>query len=124
MQSPSIGEYASWVLFTYRLVDPNFSFEGKYEEEIPSLFRTLRYPFPLSKVRISSFISNSLAHKVLQSSIQSIGAPHAVPTFIAALEWLCDSVLFIQLQTSKDINSDSLGEASEEDVIFPVRNTT
>lgn len=38
------------VLFVYRLIDPNYVIEGKPEEEIPQLFKNLRYPIPISKV--------------------------------------------------------------------------
>lgn len=42
-------EFAFVVQFLFSKVDPHIKFSGKVEDEVPVLFKRLRYPFNISK---------------------------------------------------------------------------
>ena len=56
-------------------VDPNLAAKslGKIEDDVPALFKRLRYPFGISK-----------------SSLFAVGSPHTWPSLLAALTWLVE----------------------------------
>ena len=56
-------------------VDPNLAAKslGKIEDDVPALFKRLRYPFGISK-----------------SSLFAVGSPHTWPSLLAALTWLAE----------------------------------
>ena len=59
------------MLFLVRQIDPNLlKGFGKLEEEVPQLYKRLRYPFTISK-----------------SNLTAVGSPHTWPTILAALCW-------------------------------------
>ncbi|XP_005722444.1 kinetochore protein NDC80 homolog [Pundamilia nyererei] len=76
LQSPSTKEFVKMFEFIYCQLDPTFEMpNSKVEEEVPALFKTLGYPFVLSKC-----------------SMYSVGAPHTWPQALGALMWLIDNV--------------------------------
>ncbi|XP_067872804.1 kinetochore protein NDC80 homolog [Heterodontus francisci] len=76
LQSPSTKEFMKIFSFVYKLLDPSYQMpDSKFEDEIPRIFRSLGYPFPLSK-----------------SSMYTVGAPHTWPQILGALVWLMDNV--------------------------------
>ncbi|XP_072289946.1 kinetochore protein NDC80 homolog [Eucyclogobius newberryi] len=87
LQSPSTKEFVKMFEFIYRQIDPTFEMPSqKVEEEIPALFKALRYPFVLSK-----------------SSMFSVGAPHTWPQVLGALMWLIDNVKIAQGLSKQDL---------------------
>ncbi len=56
-------------------VDPNLAAKsmGKIEDDVPALFKRLRYPFGISK-----------------SALFAVGSPHTWPGLLAALTWLVE----------------------------------
>ena len=59
------------MLFLVRQIDANLlKGFGKLEEEVPQLYKRLRYPFAISK-----------------SNLTAVGSPHTWPTILAALCW-------------------------------------
>ena len=69
--SPSAWSFCvSWVQ-----VDPHLSPKvlGKVEDDIPALYKRLRYPFQISK-----------------SALFAVGSPHTWPGLLAALAWLVE----------------------------------
>ena len=65
-------EFAAVVAFLARRVDPGAPPLGpRVEEEVPALFKRLRYPFAIPK-----------------SALQAVGSPHTWPALLAALAWL------------------------------------
>uniref|UniRef100_A0A3Q3CNG3 Kinetochore protein NDC80 n=1 Tax=Haplochromis burtoni TaxID=8153 RepID=A0A3Q3CNG3_HAPBU len=86
LQSPSTKEFVKMFEFIYCQLDPTFEMpNSKVEEEVPALFKTLGYPFVLSKC-----------------SMYSVGAPHTWPQALGALMWLIDNV-----KVRNDIKSSS-----------------
>ena len=56
-------------------MDPNLAAKsmGKIEDDVPALFKRLRYPFGISK-----------------SALFAVGSPHTWPGLLAALTWLVE----------------------------------
>ena len=56
-------------------VDPHLNAKllGKVEDDIPALYKRLRYPFQISK-----------------SALFAVGSPHTWPGLLAALAWLAE----------------------------------
>nr|KAG5696781.1 hypothetical protein BaRGS_012804 [Batillaria attramentaria] len=65
--------------FIYSHLDPSFKLTGKMEEEVLHAFKSLGYPFTISK-----------------SYMFAVGTPHSWPYLLAALIWLVDLVKFTQ----------------------------
>ena len=59
--------------FLLRQVDPHIKAFGKIEDDVPTLFKQLRYPFQISK-----------------SALFAVGSPHTWPGLLAALAWLVE----------------------------------
>jgi kinetochore protein NDC80 len=76
LKMPSRKDFISIVTFMLRLVDPTFQ-DGsmKLEEEISMYFRSLGYPFPISK-----------------TSLAAAGATHTWPALLGALVWLMETL--------------------------------
>ncbi|KAK9842247.1 hypothetical protein WJX81_002558 [Elliptochloris bilobata] len=75
LTSPMSKDVTSIVQFLMRQVDPNLAAKsmGKIEDDVPALFKRLRYPFGISK-----------------SALFAIGSPHTWPGLLAALTWLVE----------------------------------
>jgi kinetochore protein NDC80 len=69
LQSPAIKVYASILQFLFRRIDPQFTFKGQFDEEIPNMFRMLDYPIAIQKGEL----------KVISQ--------HHWPRLLAALSW-------------------------------------
>jgi kinetochore protein NDC80 len=76
LSSPSAKEFANILQFLYRKVDPAFTIE-KLDEDVPNVFKSLRYPFTISK-----------------SALASVGTPHTWPSLLAALTWMVNLLQF------------------------------
>lgn len=77
LMSPSGKDFFSICEFLFRRIDPSFSYEKKPEEEVPQMFKSLKYPFQLSS-----------------RSLVSPGSPHTWPLLLAALHWLIELLIF------------------------------
>ena len=60
-----------------RQVDPHLKNQGKIEDEVPALFKRLRYPYTISK-----------------SALFAVGSPHTWPGLLAALVWLTELLYY------------------------------
>ncbi|GAB4815903.1 hypothetical protein N2152v2_002949 [Parachlorella kessleri] len=56
LASPTTKDFANIMGFLFRQVDPNLNTKnmGKIEEEVPQLFKRLKYPFQISKSNLSA----------------------------------------------------------------------
>ncbi|XP_060702287.1 kinetochore protein NDC80 homolog isoform X1 [Hemiscyllium ocellatum] len=98
LQSPSSKEFLKIFAFLYNLIDQSYQMpDSKFEEEIPRIFKSLGYPFPLSK-----------------SSMYTVGAPHTWPLILGALVWLMDNV---KLVNSVDPDKILFGPDKDWDVV-------
>ena len=74
LASPTSKEYANIIQFLFHRIDPNLAKNfGKLEEEVPQIYKRLKYPWQLSK-----------------SALFAVGSPHTWPTLLAALVWLVE----------------------------------
>lgn len=74
LSSPTTKDFNNIMLFLLRQLDPTAA-KGpvKMEEEVPALYKRLRYPFQISK-----------------SNLTAVGSPHTWPSILAALTWLVE----------------------------------
>eukprot|EP00970_Alexandrium_tamarense_P018383 scaffold13330_cov205-Alexandrium_tamarense.AAC.20 len=100
VNGPSGRDFNHFMTFLLRRVDPTFNstYGGsiattsttgaakrsddppiKFEDEVSMAFRTLGYPFPISK-----------------TGIVAVGAPHTWPALIAAIDWLIDVLVLVE----------------------------
>lgn len=77
LTSPTGKDFFAICEFLFQRVDPSYSYEKKPEEEVPAMFKALKYPFPLSS-----------------RSLVSPGTPHTWPHLLGALQWLIELLLF------------------------------
>jgi kinetochore protein NDC80 len=72
LQSPTGRDFNNIVGFLGRFFDPSFTIT-KPEDDIPNLFKSLKYHTQISKKGLSS-----------------VAAPHTWPTMLGALAWLVE----------------------------------
>ena len=77
LASPTAKEFASLALFLFRQADENFKFGSKTEDDVPTIFRQLRYPFQISK-----------------SALYAVGSQHTWPSLLTALTWLVQMYVY------------------------------
>lgn len=77
LASPTAKEFAALSLFLFRQADENFKFGSKTEDDVPTVFKQLRYPFQISK-----------------SALYAVGSPHTWPSLLTALTWLVQIYIY------------------------------
>eukprot|EP01122_Echinamoeba_exundans_P009328 TRINITY_DN326_c0_g1_i3.p1 TRINITY_DN326_c0_g1~~TRINITY_DN326_c0_g1_i3.p1 ORF type:complete len:717 (+),score=182.55 TRINITY_DN326_c0_g1_i3:70-2220(+) len=101
LSSPSQQEFKHIVEFLFSRIDPSFKLADpkdakdpkeskKAEDEIPILFRSLRYPFQISS-----------------RSLQSVGTAHTWPALLAALHWIVELINY-------NINATAIREEQQQ----------
>jgi kinetochore protein NDC80 len=103
LSSPSQQEFKHIVEFLFSRIDPSFKLTNldskdakdpkeakKAEDEIPVLFRSLRYPFQISS-----------------RSLQSVGTAHTWPALLAALHWIVELINY-------NINASAIREEQQQ----------
>jgi kinetochore protein NDC80 len=70
---PTGKDFKSIVTFLFRLLDEGYEMAGRVEDEVPLVFKALRYPFGISK-----------------TGLTAVGSPHTWPALLAALSWLVE----------------------------------
>jgi len=70
---PTCKDFVQIVTFLFKKVDASLKIVGKMEEEVPQIFKKLKYPFPISR-----------------SALYAVGSPHSWPSLLAALTWLVE----------------------------------
>lgn len=89
-------DFNSIMTFLIRRIDPTFNTSSnvnarsdepplKFEEEVSLAYKTLGYPFPISK-----------------TGIVAVGAPHTWPALVAAIDWLVDMLGLIEGESARD----------------------
>mgnify|MGYP000022743107 FL=1 len=79
LQLPTSKDFMTVLLALVHKIDPQYEILGKLEDEVPTLFKNLGYPFSISK-----------------NSLLAVGAPNTWPSLLGALTWLLDLVLYIE----------------------------
>jgi kinetochore protein NDC80 len=73
LSSPSGKDFNNIIQFLFRQIDPNLTCPGKFEDEIISIFKFLKYPFNISK-----------------NGLSAVGSPHSWPQLLASLMWILE----------------------------------
>ena len=81
LAAPTTKDFRAVSLFLFRRADRNFKFGSKTEDDVPTVFKQLRYPFQISK-----------------SALYAVGSPHTWPSLLAALTWLVQIYLYEEAQ--------------------------
>jgi kinetochore protein NDC80 len=105
LSKPTNKDFYNIVDFLFRLLDPNFSFQGKIEDEIVFMFKYLQYPFPIAK-----------------SHISAVGSPHAWPHILASLVWLIE--LLNYQEAVEDDQQQQQQQQSSSSLLLPSTSTT
>lgn len=101
LQGPPKQECMAMMHFLLQRVDPNFKLgqKEKLEDEIPAMFKRLKYPFQMSK-----------------SSLQAPGSPHTWPHILAAMAWLVEELSYEE-RAGLGFSRDS-GQAGSSEHLF------
>ncbi|XP_033635923.1 kinetochore protein NDC80 homolog [Asterias rubens] len=110
LTTPTTKDFLKVFQFLYNFMDQKYVPAPKFEEEIPQIFKTLKYPFNISK-----------------SSMFTVGSPHTWPQILGALHWMLDCVkyalavdphlmLFSDQQTDDPTNE--FDSVTETEVLF------
>lgn len=70
---PTSKDFNNIVTFLFKQIDSNYSYSGKFEDEMITMFKHLHYPYPISK-----------------TGLVAVGSPHTWPALLATLVWLIE----------------------------------
>ena len=101
LKAPSTRDFNNIVLFLFRQLDPNFTCDGKIDEEIITMFKNLRYPYTISK-----------------SNLVSVGAPTAWPSLLACLMWLIELINYNEAKEQGISTEGEFDDASASEKAF------
>jgi kinetochore protein NDC80 len=90
LTNPSTKDFNNIVQFLFRQIDPNFAYTGKYEDEVISMYKCLKYPYSISK-----------------TSLNAVGSPHSWPQLLASVMWIIELLAYDEEALS--------GAAAEQD---------
>eukprot|EP01135_Chromosphaera_perkinsii_P000689 Nk52_evm1s150 gene=Nk52_evmTU1s150 len=98
LTAPALKDFQRIFQFIFNIIDPNYKFGAKYEEEIPALLLGIGYPFKINK-----------------SALFAVGSPHAWPNLLGALTWMVD-LIKIQQHSQKD--REAKNEMNDNKILF------
>ena len=87
------------MLFLFRLLDGSYSMVSRMEEEVPLVFKALRYPFGISK-----------------TGLTAVGSPHTWPALLASIAWLLELLEYDQ--RVRESEEDGEGAGGDERFFF------
>ena len=107
LQTPTSKDITQILTFLYRQIDPNFKFVGRFDEEVVNMFKSLKYPFQISKTALSA-----------------VGSPNAWPKLLACIMWFVELLMYDEVvQEEKAANTedetiDTKTQAQKDDALF------
>jgi len=107
LQTPTSKDITQILTFLYRQIDPNFKFVGRFDEEVVNMFKSLKYPFQISKTALSA-----------------VGSPNAWPKLLACIMWFVELLMYDEIvQEEKTANAedetiDTKTQAQKDDALF------
>ncbi|KAA8494404.1 Kinetochore protein NDC80-like [Porphyridium purpureum] len=109
LSTPTSKDFQHILTFLLRQVDPAFQFEKRFEDEVPALLKTLRYPFNVSK-----------------SALHAVGSPHTWPALLAVLSWMLDLLNYDDAARAAKENAKELetDDAFGKDLFFTYASRT
>jgi len=107
LRCPSGKDFNQIVTFLFRMIDPAFN-DGhmKFEDEVSQWFKSLGYPFTVSK-----------------TALVAAGSPATWPTLLAALTWLIEKLSCNEMDlVDEDFSMDRDGNDGGEDALNSVED--
>ena len=98
LTSPSGKDFNNIVQFLFRQIDPNLTCPGKFEDEVISIFKFMKYPYNISK-----------------NGLSAVGSPHSWPQLLASIMWIIE---LLEYDEEAHIDDDN-GNAEEHDFDDP-----
>jgi kinetochore protein NDC80 len=109
---PSGRDFQNIMTFLFRRMDPTFfppppttpgnqrsdEIIPKFEDEVSMAFRSLGYPFPISK-----------------TGLVAVGSPHTWPALIAAIDWLVDTLVIRDEEEAYEYDILDNDESNDQD---------
>ncbi|KAG0320328.1 kinetochore-associated Ndc80 complex subunit ndc80 [Dissophora globulifera] len=81
LTQPTNKDFQDIFKFLYQKLEPGYDFPRKFEDEVPILLRTMRYP---------------AADTITKTSLYTVGTPHSWPNMLALLGWMMDVIVVIE----------------------------
>ncbi|KAI1311614.1 kinetochore-associated Ndc80 complex subunit ndc80 [Mortierella claussenii] len=81
LSQPTNKDFQDIFKFMYLKLEPGYDFQKKFEDEVPVLLRTMRYP---------------AADTITKTSLYTVGTPHSWPNMLALLGWMMEVILVIE----------------------------
>ncbi|KAI8813565.1 HEC/Ndc80p family-domain-containing protein [Cladochytrium replicatum] len=78
LQSPTAKDFQAIFKFIYQKIDEHYVYQKKFEEEVPTILKGVRYPY---------------ADGISKSNLYAVGSMHAWPLFLGVLMWMVELVL-------------------------------
>ncbi|KAI7830403.1 HEC/Ndc80p family-domain-containing protein [Gamsiella multidivaricata] len=75
---PTNKDFQDTFKFLYSKMEPGYDFQKKFEDEVPVLLKSMRYP---------------AADTISKTSLYTVGTPHSWPNMLALLGWMMESIL-------------------------------
>ncbi|KAF9289013.1 autophagy protein [Mortierella alpina] len=77
LMQPTNKDFQDVFKFLYQKLEPRYLFQKKFEDEVPVLMKTMRYP---------------AADTISKTALYTVGAPHSWPSMLALLGWMVDVI--------------------------------
>ena len=135
LATPTTKDFTNIMTFLLRQIDPHLlKGLGKLEEEVPALYKRLRYPFQARAcLRVRACVwcarlpptlsptpspTHPLTHllQISKSNLTAVGSPHTWPSMLAALTWLVE--LLCYQQRAEAARADVGGERARAEADF------
>lgn len=102
LTSPSAKDFNNIVQFLFKQIDPNLACPGKFEDEVITMFKYIRYPYSISK-----------------NGLSAVGSPHCWPQILAAVMWLIELLEYDEVANADndDANNDNNNDIEESTAI-------
>ncbi|KAF8976298.1 kinetochore-associated Ndc80 complex subunit ndc80 [Entomortierella lignicola] len=94
LTQPSNKDFQDIFKFMYLKLEPGYDFQKKFEDEVPVLLKTMRYP---------------AADTITKTSLYTVGTPHSWPNMLALLGWMMEVIMvldrFKEIMESQQISN-------------------
>ena len=99
LQTPNTKDFILILTTLVRKIDKLFELSGKLEDDVPAFFKSMGYPFPISK-----------------NSLLAVGAPSSWPSLLACLYWLLENVKMYELAEENESRGNIASDAPDEEL--------
>eukprot|EP00917_Polyrhabdina_sp_WS-2016_P024494 GHVP01053035.1.p1 GENE.GHVP01053035.1~~GHVP01053035.1.p1 ORF type:complete len:581 (+),score=128.09 GHVP01053035.1:1168-2910(+) len=92
LSAPTSKDFQTIFRFIYRFIDPLYEGDKKFEEDVLTLLKGLKYPF---------------VGEITKSCLYAVGSPHAWPTLLGMLHWLVELVCIASIEDERDMKKET-----------------